>query len=250
MSALDFIKKHSVGVFAILVGLAAVGYAGGSWLGYSVKYNEETAKIEKDREALNAKKPKLPESVLLDNAYFEYDDDAKTITSSKSAYTNALVCEAKDAEIALNDKSAPASLEKVEGTEWNCITGLAKKGGVVTFSIETSTYGKCDIDVVLASTWKDSKNVMHAVENVSDYIKIEINGLLVKTEDAELPEDGSYQHIILKDTHLIEGVNTLKIKSAVYNDLGGGDIYVMPSIRNIGVMANVAVEIPAAEQAA
>lgn len=247
MALLDFVKKHSVGIFAILVGVAAVGFTAGSWAGYTNQYNSETAKIERDREALKAKLPKLPESVVLDNEYFSYDDTAKTITGSKSAFKNSLVCKAEDAVITLNDENSPAKFEKVEDTEWNCITGLAKKGGVVSFSIETTTYGKCDIDVVLASTWKDGKGVLHAVENVSDYIKIEINGLLVKTEDAELPDDGSYQHIILKDTHLIEGVNTLKIKSAVYNDLGGSDIYVMPNIRNIGVMSSVDVAIPQIE---
>lgn len=247
MAFLDFIKKHTVGCFAILVGLGALGFSAGSWIGYNAQYDAETEQIEADREALNAKKPRLPESVILDNGYFTYDDTAKTVTGSKSSYKNTLVCEAEDATITLNDSASPASYAKVEDTEWNCITGLAKKGGTVTFSIETKSYGKGDIDVVLASTWKDSKGTMHAVSNVSDYIKIEINGLLVLTEEAELPEDGSYQHIILKDTHLIEGVNTLKIKTAVYNNLGGSDIYVMPNIRNIAVSANVDVAIPQAE---
>lgn len=247
MSFLNTVKKHLVGSVAILAGAVAVVVAGVSWISYTTKYNETTAKIQKDREALNAKLPKLPEEVFIDDDYFSYDDSDKTVASSKSAFKNSYVYEAEDAEITLNDKNSPASYTPVEGTNWNAITGLQKKGGTVTFAINTSSYGKSDIDIVLASTWKDSKNEMHAVGNVSDFIKIEINGLLVRTEDAELPEDGSYQHLILKNTHLMEGENTLKIKSAVYNDLGGTDIYVMPSIRNIAVMTDVNISMATAE---
>ena len=247
MSFLDTIKKHIVGSVAILVGAAAVVVAGVSWISYTTSFNEQTQKIQKDREALNAKLPKLPEEVLIDNEYVNYDDSEKTVSSSKSAFKKSYVYEAEDAKITLNDEKSPATYAPVEGTEWKAITGLEKKGGTVTFAINTSNYGKSDIDIVLASTWKDSKGEMHAVANVSDFIKIEINGLLVRTEDAELPEDGSYQHLILKNTHLMEGENTLKIKSAVYNDLGGSDIYVMPSIRNVAVMADVNIDMTVAE---
>lgn len=247
MAFLDTIKKHLVASVAILAGAVAVVVAGVSWISYTAQYNAESAKIQADREALNAKLPKLPESVLHDNEYVTYDDDAKTVSSSKSSYKDAYVFEAEMATITLNDKAAPASYVKVEGTEWNCITGLGKKGGTVSFAITTDHYGKSDIDIVLASAWKNDKGEMQAVSNVSDYIKIEINGLLVKTEDFELPEDGEYQHLILKNTHLMEGENTLNIKTAVYNTLGGNDLYVMPNIRNVAVMTNVGIDLPAAK---
>jgi len=245
---MNFIKKHLTATFSIAVLAVAAIVAGVAFGSYTAKYNKEVEKIQADRDAITAKVPKEPKDAFIDNGYFTYDDTAKTVTASKSAYKDSYVYEAEAAEIILNDKSAPTSLVDVEGTAWKAITGLGKKGGTISFTITTTSYGLSDIDVVLASAWKNKAGEMQTVSNISDYIKIEVNGLLVKTEECELPEDGSYQHLVLKDTHLIEGENTLNIKTAVYNTLGGNDLYVMPNVRNIAVMTNVPVTANAAAE--
>ncbi|MCQ2799561.1 MAG: hypothetical protein MJ228_02190 [Bacilli bacterium] len=241
---MSFIKKHPVASVSIAVLAVAAIVSGVSFGTYSAEYNTKVAKINADRERLKAKLPQLPEEVFIDNGYFTYDDTEKTVSNTKSAFKGAYVYEAEAATIALNDATAPASYVDVAGTAWKTIAGLEKKGGNVTFTITTTSYGLSDIDIVLASCWKNAKGEMQAISNISDYIKIEMNGLLVKTEECEIPDDGSYQHLILKNTHLIEGNNTLTIKTAVYNTLGGTDLYVMPNIRNVAVATDVSVTIP------
>lgn len=248
MSFVDTIKKHVMATVSISVLAIAAIVAGASFGAYTAKYNKEAEEVASQREALEAKLPKAPKDSFIDNGYFTYDDTAKTVTASKSAYKGSYVYEADAAEVILNDKAAPTSLVDVEGTAWKAITGLGKKGGTISFTITTTSYGLSDIDVVLASAWKNKAGEMQTVSNISDYIKIEVNGLLVQTKECELPESGEYQHLILKDTHLMEGVNTLNIKTAVYNTLGGNDLYVMPNVRNIAVMTNAGVTANAAAE--
>ena len=224
----NFVKKHLISSIAILVGGTALIVAGVSFLATYINYTKYSKDYDTMKADLLANSPQLPKEVVKDNEYVTYDDANKTVKSSKSSYNNAYVLTAHDAEIDL-DEGTPG-YATISGTSWEAATGF-KNGGSITFKIETATNGMSDIDVYLGLG--EVKNV--AVDNLIDYITIKVNGLSVNTVGFALPSDGSLQQLVLKDTKLIEGENTLEFATSVSDN----NNFVMPAIAAVTFFTDV-----------
>lgn len=241
---LQKVKYHLISSVAILLGVIALLVTGISFIVSYANYNTYSENYEKEKEVLLANTPQLPKQVFRDNEYVTYDDGAKTITSSKSKYKGNYVYDIHDADVKV-DRSAGVEYEPVEGTSWEIASGF-KEGGSITYTIETSDYGKSDIDIVLAvgevKTQKIKVNNKDSITdirigNISDYLFIKINGLTVLTSDFNLPADGSFQHLILKDAHLLAGQNTLSFETNLSID----NNQIMPAVRNIAVLTDLEI---------
>ena len=79
------------------------------------------------------------------------------------------------------------------------------------------------------------KNV--PIDNLIDFITIKINGLPVTTVGFTLPSDGSLQQLVLKNTNLIKGENTLEFATSVSD----GTNFIMPAIAAVTFITNVAM---------
>ena len=135
---------------------------------------------------------------------------------------------ARDAEIDL-DNGQPA-YTTLSGTAWEVATGFTK-GGSITYKINTASYGMSDIDVYLG--FGEYKNVQ--IDNLIDYVSIKVNGFSVNTVDFDLPSDGSLQQLVLKNTKLITGENTIVFQTTVSSN----DNFVMPAIAAVTVITDV-----------
>lgn len=230
---LKTIKYHLISSIAILLGAIALIITGVSFLTSVVNYNNYSDSYEKTKKDLLANTPQLPEEVLKDNEYVTYDDAAGSASSTKSIYDNTYLLNAHDAEIDL-DEGDP-EFATVEGTAWEVATGF-KKGGSMAFTINTASNGASDIDVYLALG--EVKNV--PIDNLIDFITIKINGLSVTTVDFDLPKDGSYQQLVLKNTNLIKGENKLEFATSV-SDGSNANNFIMPAIAAVTFITNVAL---------
>ena len=239
----NLVKKHLLLSLAIVLGTTAVLMTGISFLTSYLNYAKYSEDYEKTKKELLANTPQLPEETFKDNDYVTYDDAAKTVTGSKSKYQASYVYDIHDAEIDL-DKGEPV-YETVEGTSWEIASGF-KTGGSVTYTIETSENGDSDIDIVLAigevKTQVIKKNNRETtgpmnIKNITDYTKITLNGLQISTMNFDIPADDTYHHLVLKDTHLITGVNTLKFETW----LSVNDNFIMPAIRTVTFLTDAPV---------
>ena len=230
---LDLIKKHPVASLSILVGAVALVVTGSLFISSRVKYNKYCEEYEDMKTKLLANTPQLPEEVLKDNEFVEYDDATGSIISSKSTYANEYLLTASDAEIDL-DEGDPA-FATFGDTAWEVATGF-KKGGSITYKIETATNGMSDIDVYLGLG--EIKNV--PIDNLIDFITIKINGLPVTTVDFDLPSDGSLQQLVLKNTNLIKGENSLEFATSV-GDASSANNFIMPAIAAVTFITDVAL---------
>ena len=224
---LNFVKKHLISSIAILVGGTALLVAGISFLATYIGYTQYSKNYDEMKEKLLVNNPRPPEEIFKDNEYVTFDENNKVV-SSKSSYENAYVITARDAEIELDD-GTPA-FATISGTSWEAATGF-KNGGSITFSIDTATNGMSDIVVYLGMG--EVKNV--TIDNVIDYITIKVNGLSVNTVDFALPSDGSLQQLVLKETKLIEGENTLEFATSVSDS----NNFVMPAIAAVTFITDV-----------
>ena len=227
----SWMKKHIVASTAIVLGAVAVIVAGTSFIVSGVQYAKYSSDYEEKKKVLLADTPQLPEEVFRDNEYVVYDDAAKSVTSTKSSYANKYLFTVNDAEIDL-DKGEPA-LTTLSGTSWEVATGF-KSGGSMTYTINTASNGMSDIDVYLALG--EVKNV--PIDNLIDFITIKINGLPVTTVDFDLPKDGSLQQLVLKNTNLIKGENTLEFATSV-SDGSKSDNFIMPAIAAVTFITDV-----------
>ena len=225
---LNFVKKHLISSIAILVGAVSVIVIGVSFLATYINYTQYSKNYDEMKEKLLVNNPRPPEEIFKDNEYVVYDNANKTVTSSKSTYPNTYVLTARDAVIDL-DEGSPA-YATISGTSWEAATGF-KKGGSITFSIDTATNGMSDIVVYLGMG--EVKNV--TIDNVIDYITIKVNGLSVNTVDFALPSDGSLQQLVLKETKLIEGENTLEFATSVSDN----NNFIMPAIAAVTFITDV-----------
>ena len=216
---LNFVKKHLISSIAILVGATTLVVVGVSFLATYINYTQYSKNYDEMKEELLVNTPRPPEKVVKDNEFVVYDNTNKTVTSSKSTYPNTYVLTARDAVIDL-DEGSPA-YATISGTSWEAATGF-KKGGSITFSIDTATNGMSDIVVYLGMG--EVKNV--TIDNLIDYITIKVNGLSVNTVDFALPSDGSLQQLVLKETKLIAGENTLEFATSVSDN----NNFIMPAI--------------------
>ena len=226
----NLVKKHLLISLAIVLGTVAVIMTGVSFLTSYLNYVQYSENYEKTKKDLLANTPQLPEEVIKDNEYVVYDDAAGTVSSTKSEYGATYVLTAHDAEIDL-DEGQP-DYATIGDTGWEAATGF-KKGGSMTYTVTTTTNGMSDIDVYLGLG--EVKNV--PIDNLIDFIPIKINGLPVTTVGFTLPSDGSLQQLVLKNTNLIKGENTLEFATSVSD----GTNFIMPAIAAVTFITNVAM---------
>jgi len=229
----DLIKKHPVASLSIVVGAVALIVTGSVFISSKVKYDKYSSDYEDMKTKLLANTPQPPQEVIKDNEYVTYDDDAADISETKSSYKNAYLLTVNDAEIDL-DEGEP-DIVKFGETAWEVANGF-KKGGSITYKIETATYGMSDIDVYLGLG--EIKNV--PIDNLIDFITIKVNGLPVITVDFDLPSDGSLQQLVLKNTNLIKGENTLEFATSV-SDGSNANNFIMPAIAAVTFITDVAL---------
>jgi hypothetical protein len=227
----DLIKKHPVASLSIVVGAVALIVTGSVFISSKVKYDKYSSDYEDMKTKLLANTPQPPQEVIKDNEYVTYDDDAADISETKSSYKNAYLLTVNDAEIDL-DEGEP-DIVKFGETAWEVANGF-KKGGSITYKIETATYGMSDIDVYLGLG--EIKNV--PIDNLIDFITIKVNGLPVITVDFDLPSDGSLQQLVLKNTNLIKGENTLEFATSV-GDASSANNFIMPAIAAVTFITDV-----------
>ena len=224
-----FIKKHPVASLSIVVGLVAIVITGTMFITSYNKYTKYSEEYDEMKTQLLANTPQLPEKVLKDNEYVVYDDSLADVTSTKSTFANTYVLKASDAEIDL-DEGQPA-FAAFGDTAWEVATGF-KKGGSITYKIETVSNGMSDIDVYLGLG--EVKNV--PIHNLIDFITIKVNGLSVTTVDFDLPSSGELQQLVLKNTNLVKGENTLEFATSVSD---GSDNFIMPAIAAVTFITDV-----------
>ena len=229
----DWMKKHIIASTAILLGGVAVIVAATAFIVTGAQYAKYSDDYEAKKKALLANTPQLPEEVFRDNNYVTYDDANKSVSATKSSYANTYLYTVNDAEIDL-DKGEPV-LATLGSTSWEVATGF-KSGGSMTYTINTASNGLSDIDVYLAIG--EVKNV--PIDNLIDFITIKINGLPVNTVDFDLPNDGSLQQLVLKNTNLIKGENTLEFATSV-SDGSSANNFIMPAIAAVTFITDVAL---------
>ena len=71
---LDLIKKHPIASLAIAVGAVAIILSGSVFIGSVVSYDKYSKDYEDMKAKLLANTPQLPENVLKDKEFVEYDD--------------------------------------------------------------------------------------------------------------------------------------------------------------------------------
>ena len=227
----DLIKKHPVASLSIVVGAVALIVTGSVFISSKVKYDKYSSDYEEMKTKLLANTPQPPQEVIKDNEYVTYDDEAADLSDTKSSYANTYLLTVNDAEIDL-DEGEP-EIVKFGETAWEVANGF-KKGGSITYKIETATYGMSDIDVYLGLG--EIKNV--PIDNLIDFITIKVNGLPVITVDFDLPSDGSLQQLVLKNTNLIKGENTLEFATSV-GDASSANNFIMPAIAAVTFITDV-----------
>ena len=227
----DWMKKHIIASTAIVLGAVAVIVAGTAFIVTGAQYAKYSDDYEVKKKELLANTAQLPEEVFRDNNYVTYDDANKSVSSTKSSYANTYLLTVADAEIDL-DKGEPV-MTTLGSTSWEVATGF-KSGGSMTYTINTASNGMSDVDVYLALG--EVKNV--PIDNLIDFITIKINGLPVTTVDFDLPSDGSLQQLVLKNTNLIKGENTLEFATSVSD---GSNNFIMPAIAAVTFITDVAL---------
>ena len=210
--------------------VAAAAVSGITFLNSKQAYDSYEKSYDEMKSGLLANVAQPPEEVFKDNEYVDYDDDAASMTASKSPYNNTVLLEAHEAEIDL-DEGEPEFVA-LGDTAWEVATGF-KKGGSITYKIETSSSGMSDIDVYLGLG--EVKNV--PIDNLIDFITIKVNGFAVTTVDFNLPSDGSLQQLVLKNTNLIKGENTLEFATSV-SDGSNANNFIMPAIAAVTFITN------------
>ena len=225
---INFVKQHIIISLAILLGVVVIVVSGVSFLSSYINYVNYSKSYDNMKSELLVNTPKPPEEVLRDNSYVVYDDANGGITSTKSTYPNKYLLSARDAEIDL-DNGQPG-YATVSGTAWEVATGFTK-GGSITYKINAASYGMSDIDIYLG--FGEYKNV--TIDNLIDYVSIKVNGFAVNTVGFDLPSDGSLQQLVLKNTKLIAGENTLVFETTVSSN----DNFVMPSIAAVAFITDV-----------
>ena len=231
MKLINFIKQHVIASLAILLGGVALVVSAAVFITSAVQYDQYGKDYEVRKETLLANMPQLPEDVFKDNEYVTYNDKTGEADKTKSTYANKYVFGVRDAVIDL-DKGEPEYANFGE-TVWEVATGF-KSGGSMTYTINLASNGKTDIDVYLALG--EVKNV--PIDNLIDFITIKVNGLTVNTVKFDLPSDGSLQQLVLKNTNLIKGENTLEFATSVSD---GSNNFIMPAIAAVTFITDAAL---------
>ena len=211
--------------------VAAAAVSGITFLNSKNNYDKYEKSYDEMKSKLLANLPQLPEEVIKDNEYVTYDDDAGSIDDTKSPYANTYLLDVHDAVIDL-DKGEPEYVPFGD-TAWEVANGF-KIGGSITYKIETDSNGMSDIDVYLGLG--EVKNI--PIDNLIDFITIKVNGLSVTTVNFDLPKDGSLQQLVLKNTNLVKGENTLEFATSV-SDGSNANNFIMPAIAAVTFITDV-----------
>ena len=255
MAFVRFLKKY-YGLFVIIaITITSFTIAGVTMYNSKKEYDEYLKEYENNANEIKASFPALPLEVLFDDDYVTYADDV-SVASSKSAYKNSLVLFARDAKVVPLSEAKKQEYKtidediKPEDSEYTLneyITGLDRMGGEITFFINTETYGMADIEVPLRTNWVNKAGEYQEITNLTDKISIQVNKLELKTTDLTLSDEHEgFQSLILKDTFLIKGENTITFSTSAYNDLDTKDdcLYIMPDIRNLTVISDATLIEP------
>ena len=212
-----------------VLGTAAIAVSGIVFLKSKNDYDKYDKSYEAMKARLLADVAQPPEEVLKDNEYVKYDDINKSIISTKSSYKNKYILSVSNAEIDL-DEGEPEFVTYGE-TSWEVANGF-KKGGSITYKINTASNGMSDIDVYLGLG--EIKNV--PIDNLIDFITIKVNGFSVTTVGFDLPNDGSLQQLVLKNTNLVKGENKIEFATSVNDGKGN---FIMPAIAAVTFITDV-----------
>ena len=260
MNFVQFIKKHTVAFFAMCIGVVSIAVAGIYLIKFNSDYNKYLKEYDIMQEEINSKFAKAPEKTYIDANYVSYSGD--TVSSTKSTYKNSTVFGASSAVInPLNaDKAGRlVDLDSNNNKLSQCISGLDEMGGAINFYFVTDHYGYADIEISMRSSLLDAENNLKGLDNITDFIKIQMNRMEVKTVDASLDASGEFTSLILEKCFLLEGENVVTFTTSAYNPINteskGSDdqgktnssiLYVMPDIRNLTVFSDVNVTAKAA----
>lgn len=223
------IMRTASGVFFV----AAATVSGVTFMNSKNSYDSYSKSYDEMKSRLLANVAQPPEEVLKDNEYVEYDDDDGSIISTKSTYANKYILDVYDAEIDL-DEGEPEFVAFGE-TAWEVATGF-KKGGSITYLLETETNGMSDIDVYLGLG--EIKNV--PIDNLIDFITIKVNGFPVTTVDFDLPSDGSLQQLVFRNTNLVKGENKIEFATSV-SDGSKANNFIMPAIAAVTFITDATI---------
>ena len=247
---MSFLSKHYGKIVIIGIAVVSLTIAGVTMIKSKLEYDAYLKEYEENAEKIKASFPALPEKVVIDNDYVTYDAAGENVTNSKSSYKKSMILYARDAAVAPLSTAKAQEYKTIEGDDSKLaeyITGLDRMGGAITFTINTENYGMSDIEVAMRTNWCDKAGVYQEIENLTDKIKIQVNKLELKTEDIGLPDtrDG-FQSVIMKNTFLIKGENTITFTTSAYNDTDSKDncLYIMPDIRNLTVITDVSLVAP------
>ena len=213
--------------------VAAATVSGITFLNSKNAYDRYEKSYDEMKAGLLANVAQPPEKVFKDNEYIVFDDAIGNIESTKSPYKNTYLFEASEAEIDL-DEGEPEFVAYGE-TSWEVATGF-KKGGSISYTIETASSGMSDIDIYLGLG--EVKNV--PIDNLIDFITIKVNGFAVNTVNFNLPSDGSLQQLVLQNTNLIKGENTLEFATSV-SDGSNANNFIMPAIAAVTFITDVSL---------
>ena len=212
---------------------AAAAVSGITFLNSKNDYKNYEKSYDEMKARLLANVAQPPEEIFKDNEYVTYDDATASVDSTKSQYKNEYLLDVYQAQIDL-DEGEPEFVTLGE-TAWEVANGF-KKGGSIKYTINTASSGMSDIDVYLGLG--EIKNV--PIDNLIDFITIKINGLPVTTVDFDLPSDGSLQQLVLKNTNLIKGENSLEFATSV-GDASSANNFIMPAIAAVTFITDVAL---------
>lgn len=244
---MKFIRRHLTLIVGVCLAIAALAIAGISFGTSKADYDNYLKDYNKDLDELKAKQAALPEQVFINDDYVEYSDDGLEVSSSTSAYQKGYIMYAGDAAVAPLNANRAEEIRRIDGDDTplgKYITGLDRSGGAITFSFDTEKNGMSDICLAIRTNWKDNSGAYVAYDNITDYIKIHMNKLEVTTTKVKLDSDREFHHLVLKNTYLIQGTNTLTITTEAYNPYHDNEqsntiLYIMPDIRNVAVMSEV-----------
>ena len=214
--------------------VAAATVSGITFLNSKNAYDRYEKSYDEMKAGLLANVAQPPEKVFKDNEYIVFDDAIGNIESTKSPYKNTYLFEASEAEIDLDEGDEPEFVAYGE-TSWEVATGF-KKGGSISYTIETASSGMSDIDIYLGLG--EVKNV--PIDNLIDFITIKVNGFAVNTINFNLPSDGSLQQLVLQNTNLIKGENTLEFATSV-SDGSNANNFIMPAIAAVTFITDVSL---------
>lgn len=247
---MSFLSKHYPKIVVGVIAVACIAAAGIVVLKSKADYDAYLKEYEKNAEEIKASFPALPEKVEFDNEYVSYDAAGENVASTKSSFKGSLILYARDAKVAPLSESKKQEYKTMPNDDSKLaeyITGLDRMGGAITFTINTENYGMSDIEIAIRNNWVDGSGVYHAIENLSDKIKMQVNKLELKTEDLALGiERDGFQSLIFKNTFLMRGENTITFTTSAYNDLDNKNsvLYIMPDIRNLTVLTDVNIVQP------